>query len=100
MVYAKKIEFPRDRKFKWIDLFVGGAERAIALTLTLSAPAQLPAFIGAWIAFKMAANWQRRTEPKANQATLVALIGSAISFAFAIYIGWTINPTALTVWNR
>jgi hypothetical protein len=63
------------------------------------APKYVPVFIGGWIVLKFAANWERRTEPKANQASLVALVGSVLSFSAAILAGLIVNPDAVRIWE-
>ena len=42
------------------DLYVGIAERFVAIVLTVWCIPSLPAFIGGWIALKFAVNWKRR----------------------------------------
>ena len=64
------------------------------------APAYVAAFIGAWIALKIAANWQRvPNKQETRQGTLIALLGNVYSFAFAIACGAWANPNAFMVWN-
>src|SRR3954447_9830479 len=59
-VHAMRLTCGIKRKsFKWIDFWMGGTERAVALTLVLLAPLYLPAFVGGWIGLKFAANWKR-----------------------------------------
>jgi hypothetical protein len=89
-VMRKSIRRPREF-FRWIDLWVGGTERAVATTLVLFAHSYLPAFIGGWIALKFAANWKRRNVG-AGQASLVFLVGSVISFAVAIGAALYMRP--------
>jgi hypothetical protein len=57
---------PKQKFADWMGLFfVGGTERAVALTLVLWAPAYLPAFIGGWVVLKFALGWQRQQiQPK------------------------------------
>ena len=88
------------QKFTWLkDLYIGGTERLIATTLTIAAPGLLPGFIGAWMAFKIAAHWQREAGEDASTGHLLALVGSAISFSIAIAAGLILNPDAIKVWN-
>ena len=84
--------------FTWLVFWVGGTERAVATTLVLFAPHYLPAFIGGWIALKFAANWQRRSEEGAREASLVALVGSVLSFAVAVAAALLIRPNAIAIW--
>src|SRR6478672_2706685 len=61
MQLMRKVATPcLPRKRKWIDVFLGSTERAIATTLVIGAPSQLSLFIGGWVALKMAVNWQRK----------------------------------------
>ncbi|WP_271079488.1 hypothetical protein [Aurantiacibacter sp. MUD61] len=85
--------------FRMMTFYVGGVERMITLTLVLWAPAQLPLFIGGWIALKMAANWQRQKGADAAQGNLLALVGNALSFSIPIAVGVWLNPTAITALN-
>src|SRR3990167_1087530 len=94
-IMRKSICVPRGRFFKWIDVWVGGSERAVATTLLLFAPAQLAVFIGGWMALKLAANWQRSTDPDAPQTTFVAMVGSVVSFSVAIAAPLLLLPDAL-----
>ena len=72
--------------FRWIDIWIGFTERAIATSLILFVPGYnyLAAFIGGWMGLKFAANWQRQNVKGIEQISLVSLVGSAISFAVAI----------------
>jgi hypothetical protein len=86
-------------KHRAIDFWVGGTERAVATTLVIIAPPYVGLFIGAWVALKMAANWQRReSSDLVRTATMTALLGSVFSFAVAICAGLLVNPGALAVW--
>jgi|GEM_PF-3098424 len=87
------------KAWRMMTFYVGGIERMITLTLVLWAPAQVPLFIGGWIALKMAANWQRQKGPEAAQGNLLALVGNALSFSIPIAVGLWLNPTALAAWN-
>jgi hypothetical protein len=91
----KQIGKPKDHFFDWLDLWVGGTERFIATTLLVFTPQYLPAFIGAWVAAKFAANWNR--QPDSQKQSMVALLGSAFSFAVAIGAGLLIRPEVLTL---
>jgi hypothetical protein len=87
-------------KSRALDFWIGSTERTVATTLVIMAPAYVAAFIGAWIALKIAANWQRvPNKQETRQGTLIALLGNVYSFAFAIACGAWANPNALIVWN-
>ena len=77
--------------FRWLDVWLGGAERFVATTLILFQPRYLAPFIGGWVALKFAANWQRRQVDGVEQISQVSLVGSVISFAVAI---------GATIWMR
>jgi hypothetical protein len=94
----RSIGYPREF-FRPLDIYVGGCERIVVTTLVMFAPKYVPVFIGGWIVLKFAANWERRTEPKANQASLVALVGSVLSFSAAILAGLIVNPDAVRIWE-
>jgi hypothetical protein len=49
-----------------LDFWLGSTERAVATTLVILAPKYVGPFIGAWIALKMAANWQRLKGASSN----------------------------------
>lgn len=86
--------------FEWGTFWTGITERVLATTLVIWAPKMVPVFIGGWIALKIAAGWSR--EPGGEKATghLTALLGSAFSFAVAIWAGLLINPGAVETWNE
>ncbi len=94
--------------FSLIGFYVGGAERLIATTLVVFAPNQLGFFIAGWMALKMAANWARQQAPAGDKdedeairmGHLLALVGAAFSFSFAIAMGLMVNPDALDVWSK
>jgi len=66
----------QDDKAKPLDFYLGITERAVATSLVVWAPSYVGAFIGAWVAAKLAANWNRRGNTEAaRQGTLTALIG-------------------------
>jgi hypothetical protein len=69
-----------------IDFWLGTTERVIAMCLAIWQPETLPAFIGAWTAAKIAANWgkMKSEDEYVRTGQLVALIGSALSFGLAI----------------
>ena len=70
-----------------MDFWLGTTERAIAMALVLSGkPEALAAFIGAWTAAKIAANWgkMKSDDEYVRTGHLIALIGSAWSFGLAI----------------
>lgn len=90
----QSIQSPREF-FRWLDLWVGGTERAVATTFAIWAPHLLPAFAGGWIALKLALNWQRRSDPDVYRISLVALVGSVISFAIAIGVALVVHPASL-----
>lgn len=86
-------------KSKALDFCIGGTERAVATTLVIMAPGYVAPFIGAWVALKIAANWERLGSTAfARQGTLIALLGNVYSFAVAIAVGVWVNPHALQVW--
>jgi hypothetical protein len=87
----------RTASFALLDLFVGSAERAVALTLVLWAPPNLATFIGGWVLLKFAIGWQRQPKGDAvvEQSSLLALIGNVLSFAIAIAVGLYLNRAAL-----
>lgn len=92
--------------FRWLDFWLGATERSIATCLVIWAPGALAGFIGGWVALKFAANWQRRavdergTGPsKVGQASQIAIIGSALSFAIAIGCGLMASPASLSQWQ-
>lgn len=84
--------------FKWLDFWIGSAERTVAISLVVWAPDQLPPFVGGWIALKFAANWQRQASngPKVRQGSLIALIGSVLSFTVAIVAGCFLHPEVIS----
>ena len=88
--------------FKWLDLWVGCAERFVATTLLAFAPAYLAAFIGGWVGLKFAAGWHREKSSKGTitQTRLLALVGSILSFVIAIAAGLIIKPDALTYFAK
>jgi len=84
-----------------LDFWLGTTERLVATTLVIYAPRYVPAFIGAWVAFKIAANWQRMpSSGVTRQGTLIALMGNVFSFAIAVIAGVIANPDALRIWNE
>jgi hypothetical protein len=89
---------PRDLRYSFmlLDLWLGATERSVAIALTLWAPAQLPLFIGAWVAAKLAANWQKIKEntPTVRNGHMLALVGNAISFGIAIGAAVVIKPAS------
>jgi len=85
--YMRRLIDQRRDFLRWTDVFVGCTERAIATTLVILAPPLLPGFIGGWVALKFAANWQRKVGDDVGPPSLIALVGSAISFAAAIAAG-------------
>jgi hypothetical protein len=72
--------------FQPMDFWLGTTERAIAMAIMLWTPENLAVFVGGWTAAKIAANWGRMKSDGTYVRTghLIALIGSAISFALAI----------------
>ena len=81
-----------------LDSWLGSTERIVATTMFVPGVSYLPAFIGAWVVLKLAANWQRiKSESDGvRKGTLIALIGNVFSFALAIAVGFWLNPTAIT----
>jgi hypothetical protein len=80
--------------------WIGCTERAIATTLVIWTPNFLPAFIGGWIALKIAAGWSRYKDEKHTTGHLTALVGTALSFAVGIGAGLFANPDAIIAWNK
>jgi hypothetical protein len=84
---------PEDGRVVRLDKTLGFTERFIAVALIVVAPRQVAFFIAGWVALKFAANWKRKEsgEPweKVRNArfSLIALIGSAASFAIAVAVG-------------
>ena len=81
--------------FGWLVFFVGATERGAALILTVFAPVYLGPFVGGWMTFKYAANWQANDAPIAREKGLLALVGTAWSFAIAIGAGLLISHEAI-----
>jgi hypothetical protein len=110
-VALKRDEDIRDTS-QLMDVWLGGTERIVALTLFVLSQANLPWFIGAWVAAKYALNWNRwpmqeKDASTARAATaivkqrsakeeladaaqggLLALIGNVLSFGIAIAAGF------------
>jgi hypothetical protein len=91
-------------RFEPLDLWLGGAERAIATTLVFYAPKYLVVFIGAWVALKLALGWQRRAgstrvPEEVITRSLLSLAGSATSFAIAAVVGVLFHREALDAWS-
>ena len=84
------------------ELWLGSVERLVAAAMFVWHVSYLGAFIGAWVALKLAANWQRlkSTSDEVRKGTLMALIGNVFSFAFAIAVGCWLNPTAITFFTK
>ena len=82
---------------EWSGVFLGLTERAVALTLVISAPRYLAAFIGGWVLLKFAISWQRTPlTDRVARGSQLALIGNVVSFAVAIAGGLYLNPNAMT----
>lgn len=92
----------RGDSFGWLTFWVGGTERAIAMTLAFFAPNQVPIFIGGWIALKFAAGWKRESplQDDVISNSLLSLVGSVWSFGFAMLIAWSIRPDFLVTFAR
>jgi len=87
---------------EWLPIIIGVTERFVALTLVLTAPAYLPAFIGGWVALKFAIGWQRvklHDDKQIAEGSFVGLIGNVISFAIPIAVGLVLYPEALNAWH-
>lgn len=81
--------------FKWMHLWIGGTERAVATTLLIWAPKLLAGFVAGWVVLKVAANWQRQPGAEFGERHLLALVGSVVSFTVAIVAGLIYRPQAL-----
>jgi hypothetical protein len=89
-----------DDKAKPLDFFLGATERAVVTTLVVFTPRYVAPFIGAWVAAKLAANWQKReNSERSRQGASIALIGNVCSFAFAIGAGLILNGDGITAFN-
>jgi hypothetical protein len=90
------------KSFGWLTLWVGGTERAVAMTLAFLVPHQVPIFIGGWIALKFAATWKRESPHQDDVVSnsLLSLVGSVWSFGFAMFIAWLIRPEFLSILAR
>jgi hypothetical protein len=101
LLAVRKSTFGRRQEVKEcfgaLELWLGSTERLVAAALVAIGSPHLSAFIGAWIALKLAANWQRIKSDKdeVRKGHLIALIGSVLSFTIAILVGLYINPGAL-----
>ena len=77
-----------DPTFEWPVFWVGAAERGVTTSLTIWHPDSVKWFIGAWVAAKLAAGWKTKPHNDKNRlGHLIALVGNAIAFSFAIGIG-------------
>ncbi len=92
----KNDDIPSDPEYGRVarlDQALGFTERFVAVSLILIAPRHVAFFIAGWVALKFAANWKRKEgsspwEKKRNaRYSLIALIGSAASFAVAVAVG-------------
>jgi hypothetical protein len=96
--------FRRPQKECWgrLDFWLGSVERLVATAMFVWHVSYLGAFIGAWVALKLAANWQRlkSTSDEVRKGTLMALIGNIFSFGFAIAVGYWLNPTAIAFFTK
>jgi hypothetical protein len=94
---------PRRRRFcervregyNWLAFSVGVTERTAAILLSIFLPNYLGWFIGGWMAYKYAVNWQQHEKVAARDKSLMALVGTAWSFIMALAAGFLINPDAL-----
>jgi hypothetical protein len=93
---------PREGCSGRLEFWLGSVERLVATTMFVWSVSYLPAFIGAWVALKLAANWQRiiSASDEVRKGTLMALIGNVFSFAIAIGVGACLNPTAITHFTK
>ena len=87
---GKGATFPGDELPEWI---VGTVER---IFFTLAVAAGLPGGSVAmmlWIATKMGATWEDRSQEKPNieALRLAALLGSVVSMTFAMIGGWVVR---------
>jgi hypothetical protein len=79
-----------------LDFAVGSTERLIAMILFVFAQSYFVPFIGGWLALKYVAGWHEKYEPFGRDIVLIALVGTAWSFAFAIGAACVICPQSLT----
>jgi hypothetical protein len=97
-VIRKTVGLPH-KFFDPLDFWVGGIERAVATTLILYASGNyLPQFIGGWVVLKFAAHWQRHQGVRFGRQSLVALLGSVLSFAAAIGATLYMRPDLIGSW--
>jgi hypothetical protein len=83
---------PQDRG-NLLAILLGCVERAVATTLILYASGHyLPQFIGAWVTLKFAASWSRYKGIKYAEGHIIGLIGSVLSFGFAIWATLQMRP--------
>src|SRR5690348_2917318 len=97
----------------WDVLFLGNTERWVAVALVVWAPTYLPGFIGGWVLLKFALGWQAKMSDKPQpwtesrnklrpltkeedreklrQESMLAMIGSVLSFTVAIGIGYVLH---------
>lgn len=99
-VFRKRGQF--EESFGRLDFWLGSIERLVATMMFVWGIASLPAFIGAWIAFKLAANWQRikSQSDEVRKGTLIALVGNVLSFSLAIGVGYFLNPHAIAHFTK
>jgi hypothetical protein len=88
------------QKISPLDIWIGCTERFIAITMMIVAPSYVLTFIGAWVAAKIAANWQSisNRSPDIRRGHQIALLGNVYSFAIAIIAGVYLNPDAVKAW--
>jgi hypothetical protein len=82
-------------------MYTGLFERTVVTTLVVWVPSAVGPFILAWVAAKIAANWQRLGKSvAARTGTQTALLANVVSFSIAIAAGVWINPAALEAWAK
>ncbi len=88
-------------RIEWIPIIVGIFERAIVTTLVIWTPKLTTAFIGGWMALKVAGGWGLLKEPTTrNRATFfIGLLGNVVSLGWAIAVGVYVAPNSVALLN-
>ena len=89
-------------RIEWIPVLVGIIERTIVTTLIIWTPKLIPAFIGGWMALKVAGGWGLLRNPTTrNRATFfIGLLGNVVSLGWAIAVGVYVSPGSLDLLNK